>query len=76
MDVAQSLQSLYVHILTDVQTYTQTWYVHVVASISADEEALTFAHRPSWYSDTYPETGTKNRQLSVIMNIETDAQTV
>ena len=48
MDLAQSLQTRYVR--------TQTWYDHVVASIRADEEAFTFSQRPSWYSDTYPET--------------------
>ena len=61
MDLAQSLQTLYVHTLADMQTWcvrTQTWYEHVAASICADEEAWTFAQRPSWYSDTYPETGT------------------
>ena len=61
MDLAQSLQTLYVHTLADMQTWyvhTQTWYEHVVASICADEEALTFAQRSLWYSDTYPETET------------------
>ena len=73
MDLAQSLQTWCVR--------TQNWYEHVAASICADEEELTVAQRPSWYSDTYPETETgretenRNRQLSVIVNIETDAQT-
>ena len=63
MDLAQSLQTLGVHALADMQTWyvrTQTWYEHEAASICADEEALTVAQRPSWYSDTYPEkeTGT------------------
>ena len=50
------LQTLYVHTLADMQTwYTQTWYE---PSICADEEALTFAQRPSRYSDTCPETET------------------
>ena len=61
MDLAQHLQTLGMHALADVQTWyvhTQIWYGHVVASICADEEALTFAQRPSWYSETYPETET------------------
>ena len=59
MDLAQSPQTLYAHILTDVQTWrvrTQNWHEHAVASICADEEVLTVAQRPSWYSDSYPET--------------------
>ena len=59
MDLAQSLQTLYVHTLADMQTWyvrTQSWYEHVEASICADEVVLTVAQRPSWYSDTYPET--------------------
>ena len=51
MDLAQGLQTWYVR--------TQAWYEHVVASICADEDALTFAQRPSWYSDTHTETETE-----------------
>ena len=60
-DLAQSLQTLYAHTVTDVQTgcvRTQNWYEHAVASICADEEELTVAQRPAWYSDTCPETET------------------
>ena len=57
MDLAQSLQTWYVR--------TQTWYEHEVASICADEEAFTFAQRPSWYSDTSPETETETETETV-----------
>ena len=59
MDLAKSLQTLDVHALADMQTWyvrTQTWYEHVAPSICANEEVLTVAQRPSWCSDTYPET--------------------
>ena len=62
MDLARSLQTLGVHAMADMQTWyvrTQTWYEHVAASICADEEVLTVAQRPSWYSDTSPETETR-----------------
>ena len=63
-DLTQNLQTLGVHALADMQTScvrTQTWYEHVAVSICADEEVLTVAQRPTWYSDTYPEreTGTE-----------------
>ena len=61
MDLAPRLQTLYVHTLADMQTsyvHTQTWNEHVVASIRADEVVLAVAQKPSWYSDTYTETGT------------------
>ena len=51
MDLAQSLQTWCVR--------TQNWCEHVAASICADEEELTVAQRPSWYSDTYTETETE-----------------
>ena len=54
MDLAQNLHIVGVHALADLQTcyvLTQTWYEHVAASICADEEVLTVAERPSWYSD-------------------------
>ena len=56
------LQTLYAHTLTNVQTWyvrTQNWYEHVTALICADEEELTVAQSPPWYSDTYTETGTE-----------------
>ena len=71
MDLAQSLQAWYGR--------TQTWYEHVVGSIGADQEALTFAQRPSWYSRYLSRNRNRkrnsNRQLSVIVNIESDAET-
>ena len=67
MDLAHSLQTMGVHALADMQKWyvrTQTWYEHVAASICADEEVLTVAQRPSWYSDTYPGTETDSCQWS------------
>ena len=63
LDLARCLQTLYVHTFADVQTWyvrTQNWYEHVAASICADEETLMIVQRPSWYSDTYPETETES----------------
>ena len=69
-DLAQSLQTWYVH--------TQTWYEHTVASLCAHKDALICAETLVELRNrnrNIPRNG--NRQLSaLIVNIETDAQTV
>ena len=73
MDLAQNLQTLGVHALADMQTSyvrTQTWYEHVAVSICADEEVLTVAQRPSWYSDTPIQKEKQEHKQTVISDRE------
>ena len=60
MDLARSLQTLYVHTFADVQKWyvrTQTWYEYVAASICT--VALICAQRPSVNTETATETETE-----------------